>query len=598
MQTDPALNTLRELLGDVRDLEKMGRQILMGRILPSAISQLHRSMGIWEQCLEAGGACLGLGPAEIAAHRKETRRLMEYIATRLDDEAHFRPGVCPKLDKMQVELRDHLDLIEGFRTCLNTLLGSADAPTDHVKVHETAKSGRSLVITQTRALALRDLLRKGGAVEVGNVRIPYTDIRVVSSNRTEKTDTVDCPAVDRASRQILALEEKIAERTETLFAEFLQGLEREFYSSIIERSRAIALLDVLTTKAALSLQFNYCRPEVAGGGAAPAEGWADARDLRHVLIEHIQTNEVYVANDLAIGVPGQKGILLYGTNAVGKTSLIKALGIAVVMAQAGWFVPAGSFRFSPYRAIYSRILGNDDIFRGLSTFVVEMSELRVILRMADAGSLVLGDEVCSGTETESALSIFTAALHHLYERRTSFIFATHFHEIVKYDEVRAMEDEVRAMHMCVSYDAELGALVYDRKLRMGSGDAIYGLEVAKSLFMPEDFLERAFAIRAKYFAGADKSPLAFQTTPYHSKKVRDICEICREEVGTEIHHLAPQKDADDRGFIGTFHKNHPANLASICEKCHVKMHGVAATPVQRRKTTRGTVLVPSKNNPA
>ena len=133
---------------------------------------------------------------------------------------------------------------------------------------------------------------------------------------------------------------------------------------------------------------------------------------------------MYVTNDVCVGnVKKEKdcvntdGILLYGTNAVGKTSLIRALGISVIMAQSGLFVPCSSFKYKPYTAIFSRILGNDNIFKGLSTFAVEMSELRVIMKMADKNSLVLGDELCSGTEMESALSIFVAGLSKLHRNR-------------------------------------------------------------------------------------------------------------------------------------------------------------------------------------
>jgi hypothetical protein len=151
--------------------------------------------------------------------------------------------------------------------------------------------------------------------------------------------------------------------------------------------------------------------------------------------EHLQQNEIYVTNDVSLGNE-TNGILLYGTNAVGKTSFIRALGISIILAQSGMFVPCSQFQYVPYRSIFSRILGNDNIFKGLSTFAVEMSELRIILKMADEGSLILGDELCSGTESESALSIFVAGLQQLHERNSTFIFATHFHEIVHYEEIK------------------------------------------------------------------------------------------------------------------------------------------------------------------
>jgi DNA mismatch repair protein MutS len=327
-----------------------------------------------------------------------------------------------------------------------------------------------------------------------------------------------------------------------------------------------------------------------------------ANGLRHVLIEHLQKNEVYVPNDISLGkgpsATNPLGILLYGTNAVGKTSLIRALGIAVIMAQTGLYVPCSQFVYSPYSAIFSRILGVDNLFKGLSTFAVEMSELRMILRNADNTSLVLGDELCSGTETESALSIFMAGLMDLHRKQSSFIFATHFHEIIHFDEMRDLGKLV-LKHMAVHYDRELDCLVYDRLLRDGPGNRMYGLEVCKSLYLPEDFLEEAYKIRTKYYPNA-RGELARPTTTYNSQKIRGVCEMCKTEIGEEIHHMAPQQQSDAQGFIGSFHKNHPANLMSLCEKCHAKCHHNSEAKkeesitqkkqVVRKKTTKGYVV--------
>jgi DNA mismatch repair protein MutS len=215
-----------------------------------------------------------------------------------------------------------------------------------------------------------------------------------------------------------------------------------------------------------------------------------------------------------------------------------------------------------------------------------MSELRIILKMADHGSLILGDELCSGTEMESALSIFVAGLQNLHEKRASFVFATHFHEIIGYDEIKDL-DRLALKHMAVLYDKELDALVYDRKLCDGPGTRMYGLEVCKSLHLEDEFLEKAYAIRAKYFA---KSELDHHAAKYNAKKIRGICELCKTEMGEEIHHLDPQKNADQDGFIGTFHKNHPANLMTVCEKCHDKVHANMSNSVMiKKKSTKGFI---------
>jgi DNA mismatch repair protein MutS len=314
------------------------------------------------------------------------------------------------------------------------------------------------------------------------------------------------------------------------------------------------------------------------------------------LIEHIQQNEIYVPNDLILG-KGVNGILLYGTNAVGKTSLIRALGIAIIMAQSGMFVPCSAFIYKPYTAIYSRILGNDNLFKGLSTFAVEMSELRVILKMADENSLILGDELCSGTETESAVSIFTAGLMELHEKKCSYIFATHFHEIVHYEEIISL-GRLSMKHMSVFYDRELDGLVYDRKLKEGPGDRMYGLEVCKSLYLPDDFLKKAYEIRNKYYHDS-RGCLSNKLSPYSSSKIKGRCEKCKETMGEEIHHIRHQADANTSGFIGSFHKNHPANLINICKKCHLLEHQTEkkspTIPIKKEKaktkTTKGYTLI-------
>ncbi len=200
-----------------------------------------------------------------------------------------------------------------------------------------------------------------------------------------------------------------------------------------------------------------------------------------------------------------------------------------------------------------------------------MTELRTILNYCNQRSLVLGDELCSGTEIQSALSIIISSLMHLHEKKSSFIFATHFHEIVNYYEEIKELNSLSIKHLHVYYDREKQTLVYDRKLKEGFGSKMYGLEVCKSLYMPTEFLENAFSIRNKYFP-ENGGTLSHPVSRYNSKKIRGKCEICNESLGEETHHINQQQDANIDGFIGHFHKNHKSNLQSLCEKCHHKEH--------------------------
>jgi DNA mismatch repair protein MutS len=397
------------------------------------------------------------------------------------------------------------------------------------------------------------------------------DIKIIHGKTTSE---IEFPLLIKICNEITSLKNQIQKIISNLFFKTLNEIEDKYYDKIGRISKFVSKIDVILCKTYLAKTYRYCRPQISSN-SEESESFVDAKDLRHVLIEHLQQNEIYVANDICIGNE-TTGMLLYGTNAVGKTSLIRALGISLIMAQSGMYVPCSSFHYKPYTAMYSRILSNDNLFKGLSTFAVEISELRVILINADANSFVLGDELCSGTETESALGIFMSSLHHLHQKKTSFIFATHFHEIAGYEELQSLS-RIALKHLEVRYDRETDSLIYDRKIKDGIGNRMYGLEVCKSLYLPDHIIEYAYQIRNKYASttATNHSSLSHTVaTKYNARKIRGICEKCHKKMGEEIHHVQPQKDADTNGFLrGEWvHKNHPANLISLCADCHDEIH--------------------------
>jgi len=341
-------------------------------------------------------------------------------------------------------------------------------------------------------------------------------------------------------------------------------------------------LDLLQNQCHIATKYKYCKPVIAPPTNDESKSFFDARDLRHCLIERLNEDETYVANDVALGLAGggsgfaHRGMLIYGTNAVGKTSLIRAVGIAIIMAQAGLYVPCSSLTYRPYTTIFTRILGNDNLFKGLSTFQVEMSELRVILRTATDRSLILGDELCSGTEMDSAIAIFVAGLTHLHRVGCTFLFATHMHEINGYDEVRLLT-KMCMKHLTVTYDKARDTLIYNRTLADGPGASMYGLEVCKALHLPDAFLEFANAVRLRHRAPpSDIGILSFEPSHFNAHKLKGVCERCSSELAQEVHHLLPQKDADSRNYIGHVPKNHVANLMALCTRCHDEVHSANA----------------------
>lgn len=350
-------------------------------------------------------------------------------------------------------------------------------------------------------------------------------------------------------------------------------------AAIVTRGRDIhralelwcAELDVAWTAARISTEWLWRRPSFV---ADPAESWISVERLRHPLLERL-TTVPYVPHTLVLGkggsgdpdAPGKtsRGLLLYGMNAAGKSSLMKAVGLCVVLAQCGFPVPAASCRLAPFTALFTRILGNDNLWAGLSSFAVEMTEFREILRFADARSLVLGDELCAGTESLSATALVAAGVETLAARGTKFVFATHLHELATMPDI-ASHSGVRAVHLRVHYDAATDRLVYDRELARGSGSALYGLEVCRALDLPAGYLERATALRSQLAGVVAAAPSAYSA----GAVVRD-CSVCGAHTGLETHHIRPQADAAAAAAEG-FSIHGAGNLVCLCAGCHDDHH--------------------------
>jgi len=572
-------------LGLIKDIEKIIRKMFLSRATPLDYFYLYESCSIIKDtvCDER---------LSVYIHYPDTLREIQSIQTALS--ACFEMNVCKTINTIQFDKCEvgnlfvrgynlELDtIIDTIRECesklssiltyLNELYSTIDKKTkDAVKLHET--STYSFLITKKRGVALDKKIK-----ELQNKIIVFPHFTFDLSKMQYKDNNSNTEIV---SKELLAIIHKL----DSSKSSFLKKLNEVYLSvhktmSVLPYDSfiySIQQLDTLNAKCELARKYNYSKPVID----ARETSYVSIQDMRHPLIEHIEKNELYVTNDIRIGLE-DKGILLFGTNAVGKTSLIKAIGICVVMAQAGLYVPCKTMTFSPYEYIFTRIIGNDNIFKGLSTFGVEMSELRVILNSCNRNSLILGDELCSGTEIDSALSIFISGLEIMNQRESSFIFATHFHQIQHYEEIKRMR--ISLQHLKVQYNRETNALVYDRKLADGAGESIYGLEVCKSLDMPESFIRRAYEIRNQ------DCVLNLQLSRYNKSKIKGMCEFCKKKIGTEIHHLHYQKDATENDYIDHFHKNHSANLASICESCHDKIHSMGLV-YEKKKTFDGYNLI-------
>ncbi len=639
--------SIKSYLSTIRDLNKIMRQIMLKKVSPKSIWQLYSGIKTAKNIyntviLDDTLNCYLKGKlTNFENLLNDINTCIQFLEEKLimDDckdidniqkieKSFIHSGVDSLLDTKIQTLMESQDQLEGCRVYLSYLIvehenaskkkpsktkakavlansiGEEDDTKLYVKIHETEKNNFSLIATDKRCKLLDEAIKglnketttlkyKSSFYQTETLFTLKLNLDYVKQSTSNKS--ICSTQINELCRNVGSIKVSLIDTVTTVYNNIIENLfaYQDMFENIV---KFITVIDLCYAKAFIALKYNYCKPRIAKTDSTNTNSFVNVKGIRHCLIEKIQQSELYVTNDIYIGNAlynnnSLNGLLLYGTNAVGKTSFIRALGISIIMAQAGLYVPASSFEYKPYKYIFTRILGNDNIFKGLSTFAVEMSELRTILRLANENSLVLGDELCSGTESISATSIFVAGIKKLYEAKCSFIFATHLHEIIKYDEIINL-DTVAIKHMSVIYDKQKDCLIYNRKLQDGPGNNMYGLEVCKSLALPEDFLELAHNIRMKYHPES-ASILDQKKSHFNASHVKGMCEKCGINIAQEVHHLAFQQNANENGIIlqndMIFHKNNAANLLSLCEVCHNEMH-ISGKQYKKTKTTKGIIL--------
>jgi DNA mismatch repair protein MutS len=288
--------------------------------------------------------------------------------------------------------------------------------------------------------------------------------------------------------KILDAQEKIVEIERRLFAELRTAIASEA-KRIRQTALALAEVDVLASLAHIAALRNYCRPEFATSEEGRC-GDLEIVEGRHPVIEQQEMaggSERFVPNDLHLNSTTHTILLLTGPNMGGKSTYLRQTALIVIMAQMGSFVPARSARLSVVDRVFTRIGASDNLARGRSTFMVEMTETAAILHTATPRSLILLDEVGRGTSTYDGLAIAWAAIEYLHARvRAKTLFATHYFELT---ELAEQLSGVKNYHVSVKETG--GGIAFLRKVEPGAADRSYGIEVAKLAGLPNEVITRA-----------------------------------------------------------------------------------------------------------
>jgi DNA mismatch repair protein MutS len=289
------------------------------------------------------------------------------------------------------------------------------------------------------------------------------------------------PELKELERKILAAEEKILELEREVFAEV-----RLFTASQAARIRAtaaaIAEVDVTAALAQAATENRYVRPRFSEAGEMRIAGG------RHPVIERLAEREAarFIPNDLYLSDKEFVAIIT-GPNMGGKSTYLRQAAIVAIMAQMGSFVPAESAMLPVIDRVFTRIGASDNLARGRSTFMVEMTETAVILNTATARSFVVLDEIGRGTATYDGLALAWAVIEHIHDRiRAKTLFATHYHELT---ELAEQMEGVRNLRVSVKEAGD--QIIFLRKVEPGAADRSYGIEVARLAALPASVIERA-----------------------------------------------------------------------------------------------------------
>lgn len=619
----PLIHPLVAALKNIYDLERIARRIRLQTLHPFEINFLHESLCAAQEVIsllntQQDSALF----AEALASLPDIERCILYLEKRFDlsqttkvtrhtiDTNFFTVGYHSDIDVLYTQLCDEEKKLQHIADLFVSLVqkSTGKEDTSYACVKQLDKEGHYILMTKSRYALIAHTIKETFCSIDGTV-YSLSDFTYKQQTSTVK---ITSPIIDTLSSSITLIKSRLVVLVKQIFTEELLAIHHAFSELFSLLTYSIADIDVAVSTAISARDLRLIRPQIIETTSSE-DSFLSLHELRHPLIEAKEDNGIYVPNSVVLGnkaylddidnscitasthTSDVRGVLLYGINSSGKSSLMKSIGIALVLAQSGMFVPATRMKFTIFSELFTRIVAKDNIEKGLSSFAVEMVELKHIFHRATSKSLVLGDEISHGTETLSSIAIVGATITRLTEKQSLFFFTTHLHQIQSLP-LLEQNPHVISLHLQVHYDEKNDTLVFDRALQPGSGTTLYGLEFARSLHMDDVFLSYAHTIRKEL--AHEYSDLELLTkkkqSSYNQQVYLSRCSLCQGDVH-DVHHIRPQKDADEHGNISHFHKDHKYNLLPICKSCHAKIHAHELNVTGFVMTGKGLQLLYDEN---
>jgi DNA mismatch repair protein MutS len=466
---------IRKELKGIQDLERLTSRITLGLAAPRELLALRKSL-----------AQLPILRNFLTPPPTGGSSLLRFLFTEIDELADVRDRLERALSEEPPALATEPGIIRnGFHVELDELRNLSQ----HSKQIIAAMEERERKRTGIGSLKIRFNSVFGYYMEISKPNLHLAPADYERKQTLVNAERFTSPELKEYERKVLAADERILEIERQLFIDLRSSIAAQA-ARLRKTAAAIAQLDVLTSFAKLAADRGYARPEFNSIGELLIVAG------RHPVIEELlrQKGERFVPNDLCFEPGRQQLLLITGPNMGGKSTYLRQAALIVLLAQMGSFVPARQAKLPITDRIFTRIGASDNLARGRSTFLVEMSEVASILNHATPQSLVLLDEVGRGTATFDGLSIAWAVVEHLQKHtRARTLFATHYHELT---ELAELLPAVRNVH--VSVKETPNEIIFLRRVEPGSADKSYGIEVARLAGLPRSVIERAREVLKKH----------------------------------------------------------------------------------------------------
>ena len=431
------------------------------------------------------------------------------------------------------------------------------------------RDGYYIKTTKLRGKRLEKLLNNNNKIIIDeNTTINNNDLKF---NYQINTVKITYPGLQNHSEQIDELYKKLDLLIKNTFFTDLNEWYNKYLYTFKIIINFITEIDYVANNCFTSKKYHYVKPNLIEDN----NSFINCKQLRHPIIERL-INYEYTPHDVLLD-DKNKGIMIYGVNSCGKSSLMKAIGLNLIMAQCGLYVASSNFNYSIFDSLYTRISGNDNLFKGQSSFIIELNELSCILKKATTNSLIIGDEICRGTEYLSANALVAASIVRLLNMNAKFIFATHLHDLISIERIKNLEN-LKFYHLSV--DNNNNELIFNRKLEEGTGEQIYGITIAKFILDDPLFIKESIEIKNELLEkkNINTKLINDKKSLYNNDIYMDNCFLCKSQKKLESHHITFQRDfkQEINGLINSkkkhLLKDSSANLIVLCNDCHNSIH--------------------------